>query len=193
MKGISSFLTKVAMILAIISVIPLVSSQSMNYTGANGTTFTQLEAINLSSFLVFVFFIPFTSATFISMKVRGISTIILPFLGLIVLIFLLSILLFPEIPRNISRTFSRLGITPPTEEEIPLVPEEIETFSVKEEQEETEIGKPVKWRKELVVKSLSLEEIKGYEVTGAPKDAKGLLRHLQSVDQQQYLLELLTS
>jgi hypothetical protein len=115
----------------------------------------------------------FLTAVVIPMKVKGMSRIILPFFGLIILIFLLAILLFPEIQRNISRTLSKLGVIQPIE----VVPEEIEieTVSVKEEQEEREIGKPIKWRKELIVTNPSSEEVKDYEVTGIPEDAKNII------------------
>jgi hypothetical protein len=54
-------------------------------------------------------------------------------------------------------------------------PEKIETLSIKEEQEKAEINKPVKWRKELIVSNPSSNEVKGYNVTGLPKDAKNII------------------
>jgi hypothetical protein len=66
----------------------------------------------ISSFLIIVFIIPFTFVIPKLMKIGRIPKIILTFLCIIIFIFLLSISLSPELSRNISRTFSRLGIIP---------------------------------------------------------------------------------
>jgi hypothetical protein len=187
-----------------------------------GITHLSVSSDITSSFLIIGFFIPFNFVILALNKVGRLHKIILPFLGLVVSIFILSILLFPEVSRNISRTFSRLGIIPlgpiktfshtipasnlnsgevvgyysfandtsgnenmteirtflvqPVEVVTtePSVPEKIETVPVKEEHEKTEINKPVKWRKELVVKNPSTEEVKGYEVS-LPKDANNII------------------
>ena len=176
---------------------------------------------DLSSFLAIMFITPFTVVIIKLMRMGRIPRIVLPFIGLVISILLLSILLFPEVPRSISRALSRLGIMPwgrlktfshtvPasnldvgevvayysfandsagnedmteiksfTVQAVEVVSEEkeeeIETSSIKEEHEEAEIGKPVKWRKELVVTNPSLVEVKGYEVTGLPRDARNII------------------
>jgi glutamine cyclotransferase len=125
--------------------------------------------------------------------------------------------LSPELSRNISRTFSKLGIIPIgpiktfshtilaselkvgetvsyysyandtagneakteiksfTVQTVEVVSKKIETSIIKEEQEEAEIDKPVKWKKEMIVTNPSSEEVKGYNVTGLPKDAKNII------------------
>jgi len=65
-----------------------------------------------SAFLIVVFVIPFTFVISTLIKMGRVSKIVLPFLGLVIAIFFLSILLFPEVARNISTSFLRLGIIP---------------------------------------------------------------------------------
>jgi len=185
---------------------------------SSGITNLSTTSANLTGlFLVIVFATTFTILILNPMKAKGISKIVLPFLVLVISIFLLSILLFPEVSRNISLSLSRLGILPlrglrtfshtiPASEldagEVvgyysyandtagneatsgiktftvqtgEVILEEIETSSIKEEQGEAEIGKPVKWKKELVIVNPFPEEIKGYEVTDLPKDAENIV------------------
>ena len=56
-----------------------------------------------------------------------------------------------------------------------VVSEKIEIISVKENQEEAEINKSVKWRKEFVFVNPSSEEVKGYKTADLPKDAKNII------------------
>jgi subtilisin family serine protease len=63
-----------------------------------------------NSFLIIVFATTFTVVILILMKLRLVSKIILPFLGTLIFILLLSIFLFPEVSHNFSRTLMRMGI-----------------------------------------------------------------------------------
>ncbi len=65
-----------------------------------------------SSFLIIGIIATFTVVILILIKLGRVPKIILPFLGIVIFIFLLSIFLSPELSRNISRAFSRLGIVP---------------------------------------------------------------------------------
>jgi hypothetical protein len=189
-------------------------------TGLCSLGIITLSAISVhlpSSILIIGIIIPFIVIILILVNLGRIQKIALPFLGIVIFVLLLSIILSPEISRNISKSLAKLGIIPvvymktfshiitasklhadevvayysfandttgnsnTTEiknfivQAIEITPKEIETVSVKEEHEKAEINKPVKWRKELVISNPSSEEVKGYEVTGFPKDAKNII------------------
>jgi len=170
-----------------------------------------------SSFLIIAFIATFAVIIIILIKVVRAPRIISSFLSIVIFIFLLSIFLSPELSRNISRTFSKLGIISLgpiktfshtilaselnagevvgyysyandtagnfdmteiksfTVQPAEVVSKKIETSIIKEEQEEAEIDKPVKWRKELVISNPSSKEVKGYEVIGPPKEANNIV------------------